>query len=90
MTASEPSDAEIVTLLNDAAERGMAHSDAIADAYCGSHPEHRALARRYLRENLMFRLTPRAIEGLGTFYREAQALGIVSKATEIEFFQDRT
>jgi chorismate dehydratase len=85
----DAADAGVVTLLNEAAEQGMSHSDAIADAYCASHPEHRPLARRYLRENLMFRLSSRAIDGLETFYREAQALGIVPKATEIEFFQDR-
>jgi chorismate dehydratase len=82
----DAADADVVTLLNDAAERGMAHSDAIADAYCASHPEHRLLARRYLRENLMFRLTPRAIHGLEIFYREAQALGLGSART-IDFFR---
>jgi chorismate dehydratase len=68
---------EVVTLLQRAAESGMAHSDAIADAYCPGDPARQMIARRYLRENLMFRLTPRALEGLARFYREAAALGLI-------------
>ena len=58
----------------------MARSDEIADAYCAPDPAQAPLARRYLRENLMFRLTPRAIEGLQRFYREAEALGLATTA----------
>jgi chorismate dehydratase len=81
----EAADAAVVTVLNEAAERGMAHTDAIADAYCAAQPEYRMQARRYLRENLMFRLTPRAIDGLQRFYREAAALGL-ARAAAVDFF----
>jgi chorismate dehydratase len=70
-------DAEVVADLQAAAEAGMAHSDEVADAYVATAPQHRALARRYLREYLMFRLTARAIQGLETYYSEARALALV-------------
>ena len=85
---ADAADADIVALLNEAAEQGMARSDDIADAYCASRPDRRPLARRYLRENLMFRLTPRAIDGLKTYYREAAALRLASGADELSFFQE--
>jgi chorismate dehydratase len=82
----DAADAGIVALLNRAAEEGMARSDDIADAYCAGNPAQAPLARRYLRENLMFRLTPRAIEGLRTYYREAAALGLAPETGALEFF----
>lgn len=75
--APPAADADVVGLLQQAAEKGMAHSDAVADAYCPGDPDRRMTARRYLRENLMFRLTPRALEGLEAFYREASTLGLI-------------
>jgi chorismate dehydratase len=86
----DAADPEVVTLLNEAAEQGMARSDEIADAYCVDRPDRRPLARRYLRENLMFHLTPRAIDGLKTYYREAAALGIVADPAPVEFFDVRS
>lgn len=75
-----------VALLRAAAEDGCAHTDAIARAYCGGDAARERLAARYLRENLMFQLTPRAIEGLRTFYREAEEAGIVPAVREPAFF----
>ncbi len=67
----------VVPLLQDAAERGMAHSDDIARAYCADAPDRWPLAERYLRDHLRFRLDARALEGLHIYYREAHRLGLV-------------
>lgn len=79
-------DAGIVDLLQQAAEAGMARSDELADAYCADRPDRQPLARRYLRENLMFRLTPPAVEGLTAYYREASTFGAGPSNPRIRFF----
>ena len=75
-----------VQLLQTAAENGKAHSDEIAAAYCAGAPARVPIAQRYLRENLAFRLTPRALQGLRTFYGEAARVGLVEGAPEPAFF----
>ena len=75
-----------VELLQAAAEDGMAHSDSIAGAYCADNPARVPIAQRYLRENLAFRLTARALDGLRTFYAEALHAGLVERAPEPVFF----
>jgi chorismate dehydratase len=77
---------DTVALLQAAAQEGMAHADAIASAYCAHDPSRVPTAQRYLRENLAFRLTDRALEGLRTFYGEAQRLGLAARAAEPAFF----
>jgi chorismate dehydratase len=84
----DAADAVTVRLLGDAAETGMAHSDEVADAYCEGAPERQALARRYLREHLRFRLDDRAVAGLQTYYREAAALGLAPPPRPLRFFPD--
>jgi chorismate dehydratase len=79
---------DVVGLLQNAAVDGMQHSDAIADAYLAGNAGHQAIGRRYLRENLMFRLTPRAIAGLETYYREAVAAGLAPREHRPEFFPE--
>ena len=76
---------DVVKLLQQAAETGMANSDALADAYLAGDSRRQAVGRRYLRENLMFRLTPRALDGLRAYYREAGELGL-GQPRPIEFF----
>jgi predicted solute-binding protein len=78
--------AAIVPLLQETAATGMAHTGDIARAYCGGDPERTALAGTYLRENLMFRLSDRALDGLRTFYGEALDLGLVTGHAELRFF----
>jgi chorismate dehydratase len=78
--------AETVGVLQAAARDGMAHLDEIASNYVPESPSREALARRYLRENLLFALTPRALDGLRAYYREASAAGIVTEAGEPSFF----
>jgi predicted solute-binding protein len=84
----DAADAVTVRLLGEAAETGMAHSDEVADAYCAGAPEWQALARRYLREHLRFRLDDRAVAGLQTYYREAAALGLAPPPRPLRFFPD--
>jgi chorismate dehydratase len=78
--------ADTVALLQAAAEDGMAHSDEIAAAYCAHDAARVPTAQRYLRENLAFRLTARALDGMRTFYAEAARLGLVERASEPAFF----
>jgi hypothetical protein len=63
----------------------MRRSDEVADAYCAGSPERQASARDYLRRNLMFEFTPRAIEGVEAYYREAAALGLARRG-KVRFF----
>jgi hypothetical protein len=72
--------------LQAAAFRGATETDAIARAYCAGDPDRVPRAARYLRENLAFELTPRAIQGLRTYYREAVAAGVVPEERAIVFF----
>jgi chorismate dehydratase len=76
----------VVSLLEEAARTGMAHSDAIADAYCAGDPARQSLAREYLRERLRFQFDARALQGLQTYYDEAHALGLVARSGPLEFF----
>ncbi|HYN06805.1 MAG TPA: menaquinone biosynthesis protein [Vicinamibacterales bacterium] len=84
--APDAADREVVTLLQQAAATGMEHSDEVADAYCADVPERQALAREYLRRNLMFEFSSRALEGLETYYQEAALLGLTGPASQWRFF----
>jgi predicted solute-binding protein len=75
-----------VAMLQAAAQSGRVHLDDIANAYLADK-ERQAIGRQYLRDNLLFDLTPRAQEGLRTFYREALALGFATGRAHIEFFE---
>ena len=83
---SEAADAGVVALLQDAAERGMARSDDVAAEYCAAQSGWIPRAQQYLRENLSFRLTDRALSGLRTYYQEAAALGLTREPREVQFF----
>jgi chorismate dehydratase len=80
---------DVVRLLQQAAEDGMAHSDEVADAYCPDDPGRQMIARRYLRDHLMFRLAPRALEGLAAFYREAAARGLIPGTPSAVFYGEQ-
>ena len=75
-----------VRRLQDTKNAGVQISDALADAYVSATPQHRDLARQYLRENIRFDLTDRMLEGLRTYYREAASLGVIASAPEPLFF----
>jgi hypothetical protein len=66
----------------------MANVDAIAAAYCAQEPSRVPIAQHYLRENLVFRLTPGALEGLRTYYAEAARAGVVEPPRDPSFFDD--
>jgi chorismate dehydratase len=78
---------ETVGVLQQAANDGFAHLDAIGAAYCKGDPVWIPVAQRYLRENLTYDLSGRALEGLRIYYREAADLGLVPAATEPQFFR---
>ena len=82
---ADAASAATVALLNDAARSGMQQLDDIATAY-SSDPARQSIGRRYLRENLLFDLSPRALDGMRAFFREAHALGLVATTT-VEFFE---
>ena len=75
-----------VERVRDARAAGVTMSDALADAYVAATPQHRDLARRYLRENIQFGLTERMLAGVRTYYREAEALGLIAAAAEPRMF----
>lgn len=82
--------AEAVRRVQAAKATGVTMSDALADAYVAATPRHRDLARRYLRDNIQFGLTGRMLDGVRTYYREAQALGLVAGAAEPRLFSAQT
>lgn len=80
-----PLGTDVVDTLARAAASGRAHIDDIAAAYCAGDADRIALARTYLRDNLKFDFTARAIEGVERFYAEAAHLGCVSAGGRIRF-----
>jgi chorismate dehydratase len=83
---SDAASPQVVSLLQGAAEEGMRHSDAIADAYLAGEPSRQPVGRSYLREKLMFRLTPRAVAGLERYFDEAVAVGLAAQMHRPEFY----
>ncbi len=57
---------EALTELTHARDRGVAASDEIADAYCGT--ERAALGRAYLKDNIYYQLREREEAGLRRYY----------------------
>lgn len=79
-------DAAVVLRLQQARDAGVAASDRIADAYCAGDPLRQALARRYLREHIKYRLTSEELAGLQRYYQEAAAIGILNRVPDIAFY----
>lgn len=78
---------DVVVALEEAAEQGHVHIDTIAAAYTPD-AERQAIARRYLRDSLVFRLSPRAIEGLRAYHAAALELGLATGDPTLRFFAD--
>jgi len=78
---------DVVQALQEAAEQGHVHIDTIAAAYA-PEPARQAIAQRYLRESLVFRLTPRAVEGLRAYFAAAGELGLAKGDATLRFFPD--
>jgi chorismate dehydratase len=79
--AVDPDDVEALQAARDA---GLAESDAIADTYCG--PDRSALCRRYLRENIKYRLGSREIAGVERYFAFAAAHGVVPTAERVALY----
>jgi chorismate dehydratase len=68
----EAIDDDGIEALQGARDAGVAASDEIADAYCkGNYAAHAALCRRYLRENIKYRLGAREQAALARYYELA-------------------
>jgi chorismate dehydratase len=85
-----PEAAGVVDLLGRAAEAGMAHTTEIARAYCANRPERIPVADQYLKHHLAFELTPKALQGLRTYYAEAARVDDTVVEAEVRFLQQPT
>jgi chorismate dehydratase len=83
---SDAADSAVVRLLQAARDRGVTDADAIANDYCAGDAARQAVARHYLRENMKYDLSSRALEGVTEYFREAAALGLVDRVRPLEFF----
>jgi chorismate dehydratase len=70
--------AEHTAALQAARDEGVRHLDAVAQTCYPDHPRRRAVAARYLRENIHYYLGDDEIEGLRTFFRYAAELDLVA------------
>jgi len=73
-----------VRRLQAAAEAGLGALDEIARAYGGPAEVN----RRYLRENVQYRLGPEELAGLQEFYRRARAAGLIESVPELRFYAE--
>jgi chorismate dehydratase len=90
-------DAEGIAALQAARDAGVRDSDAVADRFCEALPKpaqpadaggpaRAAVCRRYLRDNIKYRLGDRETAGLRRYYELAAKHGLVEDAKAIEFF----
>ena len=75
-----------VAALQTARDEGVAHADEVARAYYPDDPQRQAVAERYLRDNIRYRVGDAELEGLRTFYRYAAELNLVSFDGRLRFF----
>jgi chorismate dehydratase len=73
-----------VAALQDARDRGTSDSDRIAEDYCGS--ARADVCRRYLRDNIRYRLGDRETQGLWRYYDLARVHGVAEARRHIEFY----
>jgi chorismate dehydratase len=81
--ALQPTD---VRALQEARDRGVAHSDEIAATYFSSSSEQAALGARYLRDNIQYLLGEDERSGLELFYRYAAEVGAVTGTRALRFY----
>lgn len=74
-----------IAAMQQALADGERHPEEIGRAYF-AEPERQALAARYLRDNIKYRLGADERAGLELFYRYAAELGLVVGAGELRFF----
>lgn len=72
--------------LQRARDEGVAHVDDVARRYYPQDDARRAVAARYLRENIRYYLGREELEGLQLFYRYAAELGLASFDGRLRFY----
>jgi chorismate dehydratase len=75
-----------VRALRRARDAGVEQSNAVAAEYYPDDTARQAVARRYLRDNIQYYLGGAEIEGLTTFYRYADELGLASYGGSMRFY----
>lgn len=81
-----------VARLLEAKQRGMAASDEIADGYAGAYAARsgiqadKAVARRYLRDNIRYDLGVREHDALVRFYESAHRAGVTTGVQPVRFY----
>jgi chorismate dehydratase len=73
-----------VAALVHARDAGVAAADEIAAAYCG--PDHVALGRAYLRDNIKYTLSDREQAGLTEYFRLAEKHDVVDAVRLLAFY----
>jgi len=73
-----------IAALQAARDQGVEHTDEIAAEYCG--PARAVLGRRYLRENMRYRLGARETEGLQRYYDLAARHDVAGRSGTVQFF----
>lgn len=79
---------EAVRRLQATRDAGMLRADELADAYVAHTPAWQPTARAYFRDHMVYGLTPRMLEGLRTYYREAAAVGVIETPATPLFFDE--
>ena len=85
-------DRDGVARLARAKDEGIAASDRLADAYAAGYERRtamradRAVARRYLRDNIKYGLGPREHAALARFYESAHRAGVIDAVRPVRFF----
>ncbi|HJZ72827.1 MAG TPA: menaquinone biosynthesis protein [Vicinamibacterales bacterium] len=72
--------------LQHARDEGVAHADAVAQAYYPDDSERQTVAAGYLRDNIRYRVGDEELEGLTTFFRYAAELKLASFDGALRFF----
>ena len=74
-----------VVALQEARDRGLERSDAIAGAYF-SRPDEQAVGAAYLRDNIKYSLGSDEQAALERFYAYAAEIGVVERTRELRFY----
>jgi chorismate dehydratase len=75
-----------VAALQCARDQGVAHAADVARTYYPDDPGRQAIAARYLRDNIRYRVGDDELEGLKTFFRYAAELNLATFDGRLRFF----
>lgn len=76
---------EGLQLLHRSLDLGLQNIEAIIDLAVSEQPIGEAAARKYLTENLSYRLGSEQLEGLSEFFERAHSHGLISQVLPIRF-----